>query len=93
MTSEKLCKLWSIPVTHVRNRNQHKVIVKDRLMHLAIVELQVILLLKLLEVFGVYSLLQDGLHIHVLVNPFCLSSHCSTDFTTPGAALVCNGND
>ena len=38
-------------------------------MHLAIVELQVILLLKLLEVFGVYSLLQDGLHVHVLVNP------------------------
>ena len=53
----------------MRNRNQHKVFVKDRLTHLAIVELQVILLLKLLEVFGVYSLLQDGLHVHVLVNP------------------------
>ena len=37
-------------------------------MHLAIVELQVILLLKLLEVLGVNSLLQDGLHVHVLVN-------------------------
>ena len=48
--------------THVRNRNQHK----DRLMHLAIVELHMILLLKLLEVLRGNCLLQDGLHVHVL---------------------------
>ena len=65
MTPEKL-----MLATHVRNRNQHK----DRLMHLAIVELYMILLFKLLEVLRGYSLLQDGLHIHVLPL-LCLSSH------------------
>ena len=81
-----MCKLWSIPVTHVRNRNQHK----DRLMHLAIVELYVVLLLKLLEVLRVYSLLQDSLHIHVLT-PLYHNSHCLADFTTSGVTLICNG--